>query len=139
MSSTIMNMFTEWCQKNETIDSSNKIFKLVDLILLLKNKGYSESVIMDFGPEICQKMADSSLPEALRNCQELILAYEVKGVIDMLPKEVQAVKTAQEFEKTAEIEVIETDENLSIDMDISELELEIETDSSYLDSIKETQ
>jgi len=138
MSSTIVKTFTEWCQDQGTIDSSNKIFKLVDLISLLKRKGYSESAIMDFGPEICQKLSDSSLPEALRNCQELTVAYEVKNVIDMLSKEVETVERTVEPEKTVVDEIIETDEELSIDMDIAELELEIETDTSYLDSIKET-
>lgn len=134
--------FQQWYEKHGTVNTDNKAIKLVDLVVFLKNKGYSEESIYKFGPEICKKLSNSKSSETIMNCHQLILAYEFKEILNIIYKDVQyneiqyGSSEDEEVKEKEEIEIIETDPKMSIDMDVKDLNLQIETDTSFLDSLK---
>lgn len=128
-------IFFEWYEKQKYIDSSNRLERLIDIVSLLKSKGYDDDRIMHFGPEICQELTDKTLPEAFHNCQELIIAYELKKIIGLVNRAVEPEQDVIGEEKEP-IEIIETEKEKQIDINLKDLNLQIESDTSFLDSLR---
>jgi hypothetical protein len=134
----ILKHLTEWDSGQKTMTSSDRMYNLFDLVFYLIEKGFDKSEIMENGTSICEYLSDSNLPEIMNNAQQLIIAYELKHVADIATREIELSDTSESEineEKTYN-DVIESTEE-EIDMDMSELDLKIEEDMSYLDSIKE--
>ena len=94
---------------------------------------------MEAGTEICEILSDKKLPENLLNTQQLIIAYELKHTLSVLDKEIEHVDgIVFEADEPKYEDVIETKEEEIIDMDLSELDLQLEDDHSFLDSLKES-
>jgi hypothetical protein len=136
MEGKLIDIFTDWLEYQKDFNSLNRFEGLIGLVGLLKSKGYENSYILEHGVDICQKLSDSSLPEVLRNCQEIIIACELKNVIELVTREVETQEETIELKPKEEVEIIETAPEDQIDIDLSELNLQIETDTSFLDSLR---
>ena len=128
-----------WKEDQVAVSSQNRTVKLFELVFYLMDKGYSKTQIMDAGTEICEILSDIDLPEVFLNTQQLIIAYELKQVLHIIDIEVDSVEAIDITDGTSEYEdVIETKQEEVIDMDLAELDLQLEDDHSFLDSLKES-
>jgi len=129
----------KWGDDQSSISSLNRTVKLFELVFYLKDIGYNKTQIMEAGTEICEILSDKKLPENLLNTQQLIIAYELKHTLSVLDKEIEHVDgIVFEADEPKYEDVIETKEEEIIDMDLSELDLQLEDDHSFLDSLKES-
>lgn len=130
----------DWLEENSPIDSSNQFVKIINLIGFLKDKGYAKKTALNYGLIICESLSDKELLESILNCQQLIVAHEIKLAIDIVYRDVAIEECSDSNEitesKDYENNIIETEEHLSINMSVADLNLQIEEDTSFLDSIR---
>ena len=139
----LKKLIDELCTDNKGINCIPRYTFLFNMLHDLIYNGYTEDQIKEEGVQICHLLSRDDLSEDLKSVQELTIAYEIKSILKIIKKDsinrvTVDIEKPVESEEKEKYETIETDPDLIIDMDVSELNLQIEEDTSFLDSLRES-